>query len=234
LAKDTAVAREQRGDVPGWGGDAVVVFGAWLMLAAGFLTLAMHAASGHVARTDLRLLNAAQHLPSALDPWVRLQTALGEPQTLGACVVMLAGVLLVRGARVEMVVALSAFGMFALTVLIKHIVQEVPPGLAQPAEYEGVFESNYSFPSGHVVGLTVLGGLVVAFAGRITSDALFAWMLRFAGLISVVSVGPGRIYLGVHYPSDVVAAYLLSLLFLLPVLFVYWQRRRGLDLDGSP
>jgi membrane-associated phospholipid phosphatase len=190
-------------------------------MAGCFVALAMHAASGHIARTDLRLLNASQRLPEALEPWVTLQTRMGNPGLLATCVVILAALLILRGAWAESAVTLSAFAVFAAVVAIKHVVQEAPPYLATHAEYAGVIESNYSFPSGHVAGLSVLAGLVFLFADRLVGDRSVAFMLRLVALVFAATAGPGRIYLGVHYPSDVVAAYLLAALFLLPVWFAY-------------
>jgi undecaprenyl-diphosphatase len=76
------------------------------------------------------------------------------------------------------------------------------------------------------VGLSILGGLVFLFADRLTRHAGLVFLLRVLAFILVASVGPGRIYLRVHYPSDVVAGYLLAALFLLPVWFCFSVRRR--------
>jgi membrane-associated phospholipid phosphatase len=220
------LARPRRRAASGWGSEAVVCVWAWLVIAGCFVGLALHAASGHVARTDLRLLNASQRLPESIEPWVTLQTRLGNPELIGACVVALALVLFVRRAWLEGLVTLSTFGVFAAVVLTKHIVAEAPPYLATHAQYDGVLESNYSFPSGHVAGLSVLASLVFLFADRLTRNGGLVLMLRLVAFIAAVTVGPGRIWLGVHYPSDVVAAYLLSGLFVLPVWFFFTTLRR--------
>jgi membrane-associated phospholipid phosphatase len=226
LAKTTAIARPQRDDAGNWGTEAVVALWAWLVMAGVFLALAAHAASGHVARTDLRLLNAAQRLPDAIAPWVDLQTRLGNPILLAACTAALAVILFTKGWWIEALVVLSSFSVFAFVVLVKHVIAEAPPYLATHAEYEGLLESNYSFPSGHVLGVSVFCGLVFLFADRLTQNGGAAFILRLVMLASIASVGPGRVWLGVHYPSDVVAAYLLAALFLLPVHFCFsaWRR----------
>jgi undecaprenyl-diphosphatase len=121
---------------------------------------------------------------------------------------------------------MSAFAAFATAVVLKHVIAETPPYLATHAAYEGLLESNYSFPSGHVLGISVLCGLVLLFANRLTRDGGIVFMLRCVMLAGIVSVGPGRVWLGVHYPSDVVAAYLLAVLFLLPINFCFITRRR--------
>ena len=225
MAKNTAIARMTRRETRDWGSEALVCLWAWLVMAGCFVGLAMHAASGHVARTDLRLLKASQQMPDTIQPLVTMQRSIGSPETLALCTVLLALVLFVRFAWLEGLVVLSALGVFAVTVIIKHLVAEVPPYQLQPAEYNGILESNYSFPSGHVVGLAVLSGLVFIFADRLAGHAALRFLLRVAAFIFAAAVGPGRIYLNVHYPSDVVAAYLLAALFLLPVWFLYTMLR---------
>jgi undecaprenyl-diphosphatase len=226
LQKETALARARRSGAPGWGTEAVVCLWAWLVIASCMVGLTLHAASGHIARADIRLLNASHRLPASIEPWVNLQASLGSPGSLSLCIVALAMLLFMRRAWLEGVVTLSAFGMFAAVVLLKHLVAEVPPYKEVHAEYAGIFESNYSFPSGHVVAISVLFGLIFVFADRLIRDEGLAFLLRVVAFVFIASVGPGRIWLGVHYPSDVVAAYLLAAMFLLPVWFCsrLWRR----------
>lgn len=220
------MARSGRKSTSGWAAEAAVCLWAWLLMAGCFVALMLHAASGHIARTDLRLLAASQRLPEALGEFFDYQELIGNPEQIGLWVVLLASVLIARRAWLEGVVTLAAFGVFGLTVVVKHLVEEVPPYKDQHAEYVGFFESNYSFPSGHVVGLSVLCGLLFIFADRLTNNGVLVVLLRLLALACIVTVGPGRIWLRVHYPSDVVAAYLLAAMYLLPVWFCFGSLRR--------
>src|SRR6476659_8017293 len=69
LQEETALARPRR-SVPGWGTEAIVCLWAWLVMAGCVVGLTLHAASGHIARTDLRLLHASHRLPASIEPWV--------------------------------------------------------------------------------------------------------------------------------------------------------------------
>jgi len=85
--------------------------------------------------------------------------------------------------------------------MLKHLFER-----ARPEAFQIVAESGFSFPSGHaMVSLCFYG--IVAFL--IVRKRSLQW--RIAGAVVatllIVGIGVSRIYLGVHYPSDVVAGY---------------------------
>jgi undecaprenyl-diphosphatase len=97
-----------------------------------------------------------------------------------------------------------------------------------------VFESGYqasffSFPSGHAtVAVGFYGMLTVILAYRLQGAA--RWAVAACGLLVVLLIGFSRLYLGVHYPTDILAGYLSALLWLVCVGGVYalWLSVRGL------
>ena len=78
---------------------------------------------------------------------------------------------------------------------------------------------SFSFPSGHSSGSMIAYGLLSYIAW---SSLPTPWNLVIAVILGVVpfAVGVSRIYLGVHYPSDVVAGWTLGLVVLAVVIFV--------------
>ncbi|WP_442867281.1 phosphatase PAP2 family protein [Acidovorax sp. NCPPB 3576] len=66
--------------------------------------------------------------------------------------------------------------------------------------------SGFSFPSGHTVGVTLLAawGMYVFLNARCSRWARWIWAL--SGFLLVAAVAISRVYMGVHYPSDVVAS----------------------------
>jgi undecaprenyl-diphosphatase len=79
-------------------------------------------------------------------------------------------------------------------------------------------ESSFSFPSGHSVAAICLYGILgYVLTGRIQSLRARAATLGTAVFL-VLGVGLSRVYLGVHYPSDVAAGYLAGLIWLLTVI----------------
>jgi membrane-associated phospholipid phosphatase len=76
--------------------------------------------------------------------------------------------------------------------------------------------ASFGFPSGHVVGTTVVFGLTFLLAGRFFRDGAFVLATRAVCAFMVVSVGPARVWSGAHWPTDVLGGYLLALIFLIP------------------
>lgn len=115
-----------------------------------------------------------------------------------------------------------------LNVLLKNIFQRARPVFDVPL----LSLSSYSFPSGHAAAATLFYGLLAAwFIGRTTA---WRWraVIALAAALMVALVGLSRIYLGVHYLSDVLAAVAASGCWLaFSLTAVGTSRRRRLSLD---
>jgi membrane-associated phospholipid phosphatase len=90
----------------------------------------------------------------------------------------------------------------------------------RPVAFFGVTPSSYSFPSGHALGsLCFYGILAAVLSDRMRSgkQKFFVWL---AAALLVAMIGLSRIYLGVHYPSDVIAGYLAGAVWITAVTAV--------------
>ena len=188
-----------------------VVVAAWM-----FLALADAVTDGPPGHTDERLLLSLREPDDPADPlgpaWLeeaaRDVTALGSYPVLGLLVAAVAGGLLATGHRSAAVFVLAAtLGGMALSPLLKGAYARPRPELVPHGAR--VFTS--SFPSGHamlsaVVYLT-LGAVLARLADRRRAK------LYAVGVAVVVAglVGVSRVYLGVHYPSDVLAGWCAGL-----------------------
>ncbi|MFJ9369776.1 phosphatase PAP2 family protein [Nocardia sp. NPDC101769] len=103
-------------------------------------------------------------------------------------------------------VAVAAAGAGALVFFGKLLIARDRP----PVIDHLVTETNHSYPSGHALGSTVVAGILVAVllpvpARRVTRILVIAVAALFA-----VAVGLSRLYLGVHWPTDVLAGWLIG------------------------
>ena len=112
--------------------------------------------------------------------------------------------------RNALFVALCIGGVSALNVSAKMIFQRARPDLWVSLAPE----PGYSFPSGHAMLSSAFTAMILALIWRATraSPRAGLWRLTSAllGVIFVVAVGLSRLYLGVHYPSDILAGWLAS------------------------
>jgi undecaprenyl-diphosphatase len=89
-----------------------------------------------------------------------------------------------------------------LNVLLKLLFQRDRPVFDEPL----LTLSTYSFPSGHVAGSTLFYGLAVAYVFTRTRELRWRLLALVGAFIAVCAVAFTRMYLGVHYLSDVTAA----------------------------
>ena len=164
--------------------------------------------------------------PDWLDGPMRLVTALGNVYVVVPLLAVAVFVFYRGGRRLSAVLlVVSTGGSIVLTTVLKGVFQRTRPELIE----SGYQASFYSFPSGHAtVAVGFYGMLTVILAYRLRGAA--RWAVAFCGLLVVLLIGLSRLYLGVHYPTDILAGYLSALLWLVCVggVYVLWLPVRGL------
>ena len=227
---------ENRGEMVRWVADRLTVIAA-VWLAAGlavsvFVVWAFIELADEVLEGDSRgfdravLLWIHSHSPGWIDEPMRLVTALGYYWAVLPLLVV-AVILFYRwGWRLSAILlAVSAAGSVVLTTVLKGVF-----GRARPELFDSGYDASfYSFPSGHAtVAVGFYGMLTVILAYRLRVRA--RWAVAASGVLVVLLIGFSRLYLGVHYPTDILAGYLAALLWLVCVGGVYalWLSVRGL------
>lgn len=147
------------------------------------------------------------------------------PQALIISGILILLIWLMRHHREAVISAATAIGVELLDFVTKVTVRRARP----PVELVLVSRklSSFSFPSGHVSFYTGFFGFLLYLSYH---ELKASWqrtllMLVFGGLI--VLVGPSRVYLGEHWPSDVLGGYILGGLGLIVAIRVYRWRRPG-------
>ncbi len=117
-------------------------------------------------------------------------------------------------------VLIAGLGASVLIVSLKLIYQRVRPTIEHL-----VFAGGYSFPSGHSMGsMLIYGSLIVIAHQRIKQPFLRLVVQWLLGSL-IVLIGLSRIYLGVHYPSDVLAGFILGF-GVLELVYPFYDRKR--------
>jgi undecaprenyl-diphosphatase len=209
-------------------GVTLVIAGVWLVI-----VLAGGVVDGRTSEIDMAILMALREGGDPNNPlgppWVeemmRDFTALGGTGLLTLIVGAIALYYVIQGRNREMLVLITAVaGAYLLSYVLKGLFDRPRPEFIPPSEY--LYTA--SFPSGHALlaastYLTLAGILAQLLPRR----RLKAYVLILA-LFVVLLVGFSRLYLGVHWPSDVLAGWLIGSVWAIAWwLAVRWLRRRG-------
>ena len=120
---------------------------------------------------------------------------------------------LFRRYRAATIFAVTMVGASVLLFTLKAVVRRTRP---EPF-FETLLPASYSFPSGHsLLSFCFFGSLAAILTARVEARLLRAMIWLCAALL-VALIGLSRVYLGVHYPSDVLAGYAAALIWVVAV-----------------
>jgi undecaprenyl-diphosphatase len=212
----------------------LLIVPAILLCVCGFIAVAIGVKSGATRKIDEQLLRAPRDAsdpartlgPAWLEEVARDLTATGGIATLSLVTAAVSGYLLIcrKYGALALLLAATSGGLLLSTVL-KDLVDRPRPAVVP---HKSLVMTS-SFPSGHslnsaVVYLT-LGTLL---AGLSRQRRLKFYFFGVAGLLTLL-VGVSRVFMGVHYPTDVMAGWCAGLAWaLLCGLVARRLRRRGL------
>jgi len=110
------------------------------------------------------------------------------------------------------VVALSSLLLMFSLKFIFHRDRPLSPLLEEA--------KGYSFPSGHALMSITFYGLLIFLVWQIEKNALLKWLLTILLVLLIISIGISRVYLRVHYASDVLAGFCVGLMWLFLSLWI--------------
>ena len=165
---------------------------------------------GETLAMDLRLRAAAHALASpGLTRGLTLVSTLGGPAVLTPLAVAL-GALFAwrRWWRGATLLVVSTAGAAVLDSVLKHAFHR-----ARPAPFfDYPLPASYSFPSGHALFAFCFFSTGAALLGPRLAHPALRWLVWGLAAVVILAIGFSRVYLGVHYPSDVAAGYAAGLL----------------------
>ena len=110
------------------------------------------------------------------------------------------------------VVALSSLLLMFFLKIIFHRDRPLSP-LLQAAQ-------GYSFPSGHATMSITFYGLIIFLVWQNIKNVLLKWILTILLILLIIFIGISRVYLRVHYASDVLAGFCIGLMWLFLSLWI--------------
>ena len=129
---------------------------------------------------------------------------LSSPVVIGMMLVMVAA--FAPGRRPGLCALVNLVCVVGINQVLKYIVQR-----PRPEGFRLVSEAGYSFPSGHSMVSMAFYGLCAWMVWTYERDRLTRWACCLSFAFAIVAVGVSRVYLGVHYASDVIAGFCVSI-----------------------
>jgi membrane-associated phospholipid phosphatase len=163
---------------------------------------------------DLAILRKIHSLAQPqLDVLAVLLTKLGSRWFVSPVVIAIAFILLLqRRWRSLSYLLFTVTGSIIINITAKAFWQRIRPDLWTSAAPE----FDYAFPSGHAMtSMTLIALLVV-----LTWDSIWCWLTVSFGSLYVLAIGWTRLYLGVHFPSDIIAGWMVAIAWAIGVSFI--------------
>lgn len=201
-----------------------------LLLVLVVFKLAGEVLEGETLTFDRRILvalrDAANPAVPIGPPWLAGAaldiTALGSATVLGLTVLAVAGFLVLQGMwRTGAFVMLATGGALVVNAALKELFQRPRPDVV-PHLREVM---TMSFPSGHALTSAVVYLTLGALSMRIAERRVTKFYCMAMAMLVTALVGASRVYLGVHYPTDVIAGWLIGLSWAL----LCWIVERGIE-----
>lgn len=172
--------------------------------------------------TNILLTVRSWHSP-LLDIVMLAVTTIGDPFVL-LIICTLLGIWLLRRKQKSKAttLAIAAIGAIGLNVMLKQLFSR-----DRPALWERIVDvGQYSFPSGHaMVSMVIYGFIGYILATRYRRQQ---WWIISLTILLITAIGFSRLYLGVHWPTDIIAGYAAGLVWLIACILSskIWHRYR--------
>lgn len=161
------------------------------------------------------------NLPHALTMFFSSLTSLINTPVIVTWVAVLVGLFLYKKWWSEAILLAGNLALTGILVaLLKNVYQRPRPTIQHLVE-----EGGFSFPSGHALASTlVVGALVIIVSQRVKNRHL-RHLLQVLLMVFILTIMTSRVYLGVHYPTDVLGNLFLGL-GMLHIEFPYYDKLR--------
>ncbi len=194
-----------------------------LLCAICVAVIAVMITNKQIAGFDSSIISAVQGLESpALTALFKIFTFIGSTATVAVLsLLLLVFMYFVMRYRSEVFLFIAVMGgTVVFNQIFKYMFHRERPSIHRLVE-----ETGFSFPSGHSMLAFALFGVVAFLLWHELSSRIARGIVIVVAALVILCVGISRIYLGVHYPSDVLGGYLSSG-FVLTIMIWFYQRHK--------
>ena len=171
-----------------------------------------------IAGKELYIDKLAYHLfieklrNDKLTTFMKLATKLSNPEVMIviAIISIIICIKFIKNKKLSLGIILNLAGITIINQILKFIFRR-----ERPTGYRLIEMSGYSFPSGHAMASLAFYGLLIYITKRLVKNKYLKILLITLNIAIIILIGVSRIYLGVHYLSDVLTGYSISIIYLL-------------------
>lgn len=147
-------------------------------------------------------------------------TDLGYGPNIAILLILISAVLAAYSKYKEaLLINMTTNSAYFASGFFKEVFKRVRPAL----EYQMTQVDGYSFPSGHALVSVCFYGAIIYIIFRLIKNNLLKYILMSILAVLILAVGLSRIYLGVHYPTDVLGGFFLGLFIIFFWITLYYK-----------
>ncbi len=189
----------------------------WIVLLIGliaFLKIAQDVLQKEIMNMDIYVyyITSKYIIKDWITPIIKVITNIGSAIVIIPITILCFFV--IKNKRTSLCIGANLSIIFFLNQLLKNIVQR-----ERPSQYRIISQSGYSFPSGHSMVNVAFYGFFIYLVYYYVKNKKLKWTLITILSIIIGLIGFSRIYLGVHYASDVIAGACIAISYL--ILFIH-------------
>lgn len=175
-----------------------------------FIFLLINVLSDNISDFDTSIYNVIMSLKSDFMTFImKAITRFGDAETL--ILIAIICLIFIKSKKISGSIAINLASVGLMNYILKKIIQRPRP----PLEFRMVEESSFSFPSGHAMASMAFYGLIIYFINKNMKNNKLKKVICIILSILIFLIGMSRIYLGVHYASDVIAGFAISMVYLI-------------------
>ena len=200
-----------------------IIFSICLIL---FLALAEDVFNKEIMQGDIIGYNFVKTylINEQVTPIMKMVTFFGGATCLIGLTIIL--FIIIKNKKIGFLIGINLITITILNQLFKFILQR-----PRPTEYRIINESGYSFPSGHsMISMAFYGFLIYLIYKYVKNKKLKYISIALISIL-IIFIGISRIYLGVHYTSDVLAGFLFSISYL--IIFILIANNKVLNKNSK-